>query len=208
MPKLNTHPTWSPRLPQSKIRRLYENDAQGIYDIELIDEVGFRLLARCQSFIDAVEAAQGMAACPHCGKKIPHNHDKAFLLECTACDWSLTWGEYFSTFQHKQLSGTQPVLDLFNRYIRAFSAASTAREKVFQIDTLIHGFHYYFKDKSPTRPVAVNLIGGRLNEVIAFLDDIHTGKYTTPGTAEHIEEWDRNIQNAKKWGLPVNRPLK
>jgi hypothetical protein len=33
-------PTWAPRVAQNQIRRLYEVDAAGIYDQELIDQVG------------------------------------------------------------------------------------------------------------------------------------------------------------------------
>ena len=32
---------WAPRVPKEKIRRLYEQEAQGILDEELLDEVGF-----------------------------------------------------------------------------------------------------------------------------------------------------------------------
>ena len=34
-------PRWAPRVPQDKVRRLYETDARGIYDDELIDDVGY-----------------------------------------------------------------------------------------------------------------------------------------------------------------------
>ena len=37
---------------QQDIRRLYETDARGIYDEDLINEVGHGLLARCESFIE------------------------------------------------------------------------------------------------------------------------------------------------------------
>jgi len=112
-----TLPQWAPRVPQHKIRRLYELDAQGIYDDELIQEVGYALRARCQGFIEACEAWAGCARCPICGAQIPHSGDKAEVLRCDACDWSLTWGAYFKTFQHKQLSGAEPVLALFREFI-------------------------------------------------------------------------------------------
>ena len=59
---------WAPRVKPGLIRRLYDLDAQGIYDEELIDEVGWGLLARCQSFIDAVNAVAGRAVCHGCGE--------------------------------------------------------------------------------------------------------------------------------------------
>ena len=51
--KSDAAPRWAPRVRRSKIRRLYETDALGIYDDELIDDVGYALLARCRSFLAA-----------------------------------------------------------------------------------------------------------------------------------------------------------
>jgi ribosomal protein L37AE/L43A len=179
---------------------LYTNDALGIYDEALINEVGFRLKARCQSFIVAVEASWGQASCPHCERKIAHNHDKTALLVCEACNWEVSWGDYFATFQHHQLSGAQPVVELFSNFITAFPKAPNLREKVFLIDRLIHGFHIYFKDNLTTRPVAVNLIEGRLSDVIQFLDELHAEEYSTSGLEDNHKLWDINIQNVLHWG--------
>ena len=86
---------WAPRVPQEMIRRLYELDAQGIYDEELLTEVGWRLKARCESFIAAVEASKGRAPCPKCGAVIAHTSQPEEILVCPACGWSLPWKEYF-----------------------------------------------------------------------------------------------------------------
>lgn len=193
-------PQWAPRLPKGLIKRLYELDALGIYDEELIDKVGFGLLWRCQSFIQAVEAFYGQAACPNCGKKIHHNRDKDFLLLCTDCQWQLSWGEYFATIQHKQLSGAEPVIELFSQFIQSFPHLDTPQEKMFEIDRLIHGFHIYYKDNTPTRPVAVNLIEGRLTDVIKFLEDLTLSDTSTLGLHDAKESWQENIQYAKSWG--------
>ena len=149
-------PTWAPRLRQAKVCRLYENDARGIYDEELIDDVGASLLARCESFIAANEARKGKAPCPRCRSTVPHNGVREELLHCDGCGWELTWGEYFRTIQHKQLSGAEPVIRLFSEFAGSFPSARTAREKVLLIDRLIHGFHWYHKTNSATRPVAIN----------------------------------------------------
>jgi hypothetical protein len=62
------------------------------------------------------------------------------------------------------------------------------------IDALIHGFHLYYTGET-TRPVAVNLIDGSMNEVIRFLDGLSYGPDSTPGTRETKTEWDRNAAN-------------
>lgn len=198
-------PTWAPRLPKGLIKRLYEYDALGIYDEELIDKVGYGLLWRCQSFIQAVEAFHGQAVCPHCNQKIPHNKDKQYMLRCESCHWELSWGDYFSTIQHKQLSGAEPVLQLFSEFVLVFPKLRTPSEKMVQIDRLIHGFHIYFKDNTPTRPVAVNLIKGRLTDVIKFLENLSLSNSSTPGLNASRQAWHENICYLKNWNKKASK---
>ena len=204
MVKRHEIPKWAPRLSKGIIRRLYETDAAGIYDEELLDIVGYGLLARCRSFITAVEATQGQAACPHCDNKIPHNNDKNFLLHCENCNWELRWADYFTTIQHKQLSGAQPVLELFSEFIEYYPQETTPQGKMFRIDKLLHGFHYFFKYNTPTRPVAVNLIKGRLSDVIEFLDSLSYSNVSTHGLFNSRTNWQENIKKSKNWNKSVN----
>jgi hypothetical protein len=191
-------PFWASRVSQRKIRRLYENDAKGIYDEDLIDDVGYGLFARCESFIAANEAASGRAVCPRCSTVVPHAKGKDEILSCE-CGWELPWKEYFRTIQQKQLSGAEPVLEQFREFVKAFPTARTPREKVLLIDRLIHGFHWFHKTNSPTRPVAVNLIEGRLGDVVEFLEELTYSENSTAGTAENLEEWSRNIDVNRQW---------
>jgi hypothetical protein len=197
-------PAWAPRLSQAKVRRFYENDARGLYDEALIDEVGYALLARCESFIEANEAVQGRARCPLCNAVILHPVQKEAVLRCAEGHWELSWAEYFETIQHRQLSGAEPVLELFRDYVLRFPQARSPQEKVYFIDRLIHGFHWFIKTgqptlSHPTRPVAVNLIQGKLREVMAFLDSLSCGETNTPGLQENRAEWEKNIETARGW---------
>jgi hypothetical protein len=197
-------PRWAPRVEKHKIRRLYETDALGITDDELIDEVGYALLARCQSFLWATDATDGRARCPVCRRIVPHGGDKEELLRCEPCGWELTWGDYFRTIQRKQLSGAEPVRELFRDFVARFPAAGRAREKMLLIDRLLHGYHWNVK-YGPTRPVAINLIQGRLTDVVAFLDDLNYGEGSTPGTLENRDEWIANSQNVRSWTRPGDK---
>ena len=58
---------WSPKLRPEKLQRLYETDARGIVDEELIDEVGYTLYSRCDSILTVTEAFAGRLKCPGCG---------------------------------------------------------------------------------------------------------------------------------------------
>ena len=187
-------PVWAPRVPQRKIYQLYETDAQGIYDLDLIQEVGYGLLARCESFITANRAREGELPCPECGQTVRREE----TLRCP-CGWTLPWADYFKTIQHKQLSGAEPVLEQFQTFVDAFPSARTPQAKMRLIDRLIHGFHWYYKTVGPTRPVAVNLIEGRLSDVVAFLDRLSYGDQSTPGMREIYAGWDRNIDANREW---------
>ncbi|MFA4985282.1 MAG: hypothetical protein WC712_01735 [Candidatus Brocadiia bacterium] len=198
MAESNDIPTWAPRLTQNEVRRLYGMDARGIYDEDLINDVGFGLMARCESFIAACEACAGRARCPSCRAIILHSCRKEEPLHC-GCGWQLTWGEYFGTIQHAQLSGAEPVLDQFRAFMAAFPAARTSQEKMLAIDQLIHGFHVLIKTGSPTRPVAVNLIEGRLSEVVDFLDQLAYSDLSTPGIKGTYSRWNEGIEVNRGW---------
>lgn len=196
--------SWEPRVPKRKIRRLYETDASGIYDEELIDDVGFSLLARCESFLEAMEARRGRAKCHGCGGIIQHDaghskEAKARLLCCDACGWEVTWGEYFKSIHKKQLCG--PDLEsLFGEFVRGFPRARSARRKMVHIDRLLHGFHYAV-ETGPRRPAAVNLIEGRLWDVIEFLNELTYGEGSTSGMRETAASWREDVNTAlRSWG--------
>ena len=123
-------PIWAPRLSKGMIKKLYKNDAAGINDEELVDMVGYMLYNRCRSFLIAVEAFHGQASCPLCEVKIRHNREKNFILICKNCNWELSWGDYFSTIQHKQLSGAKPVLELFSQFTEKFPTRNISRKNV------------------------------------------------------------------------------
>jgi len=189
-------PEWAPRVRKAQIWRLYEDDAGGIHDEDLLDEVGYALLARCESFITAnlARARGGELPCPECGQTVKREE----ALHCE-CGWTLTWKAYFRTIQHKQLSGAEPVLTQFREFVGAFPVAKSSREKMLLIDRLIHGFHWSLRMERPTRPVAVNLIQGKMNEVVAFLDSLTYGEGGAPEMGEALEEWSRNIDANREW---------
>ena len=195
-------PQWAPRVRQDRIRRLYEQDAKGIVDDDLVNDVGYALLSRCQSFLEATAAVQGQAPCPVCARVVLHTGKKEAVLQCP-CGWELPWEDYFATIQRKQLSGAEPVVQLFHHFVTGFPAARNPRDKVVMIDQLLHGFHWY-QQQGYTRPVAVNLIEGKLADVIAFLDHLTYGAASTVGMQQTFTEWTEKSQNVRQWARPEN----
>lgn len=188
--------SWAPRVRQMDIRRLYESEAQGRVDDELLDEVGITLYARCESFCIVSEAYHGRVHCPRCDAVIVHHWQPEDQLQC-ACGWQTTWQTYRKTIQHKQLSGAEPVVELFHAYQQRYQAAATPREKMLAIDALLHGFHLWLvkprrgvnKEWFEGRGVAVNLIEGNYHEVVAFLDTLNYGADAPPEMLAERQHW-------------------
>jgi endogenous inhibitor of DNA gyrase (YacG/DUF329 family) len=190
---------WSPRVPKWKIRRLYELDAQGIVDEALLDDVGITLLLRCRDIITIDEAQRGRVKCPRCAKQKKRTLiDRAYdtgdvrdeVITCPECGWRITWGEYALSFRRKQLN-SGGALTAFERYIRDYRAARRPQQKMLAIDRLIHEFHYSLRAQPdlPCRPVGVNLIQGKLGDVVRFLDELTYGRQTTEGLKENRAAW-------------------
>ncbi len=186
-------PTWAPRVKPFLIRRLYESDAQGLLDADLVDQVGWALYSRCDSFLQAGETKKGLARCPQCGGNVPFGPGSKKDLCCAACGWECPRRAYLDTIKNQQLDGGPEVLALFQQYLNAFPQAKEPAEKMVCIDQLIHGFHHFLRSGRTRRPVAINLIDGHLEFVVDFLDRLSTGSGSTPGVRQTAEEWRARI---------------
>ena len=99
---------WASRVNPALVRRLYETDARGIVDEELIDTVGHALYARCQSILQATEAHAGRVTSPECATLVVRASppsDKDAILKCAGCGWRVRRADYFRTSQDKHLVG-------------------------------------------------------------------------------------------------------
>ncbi len=176
---------WAKRLPKAKLRRLYETDAKGLRDDDLLDDVGYTLLARCRDILKIESAQQGQVHCARCDRNgqttliaRPSTKDdpRDVVLTCPVCDWQITWGDYYLSFKRKQLN-PGGATEIFAAFVENFPKAKTPQTKMLTIDRLIHEFHYSYRalPDLPTRPVGVNLIEGKLEDVIAFLNELTSG---------------------------------
>ena len=95
----------APRVPQPIIAKLYNLDAKGIVDEELISEVSYALFLRCESCLQGGQARQGRAPCPDCHQIIHHEGVKQTgRMDCFACGWSGTWKQYRKWYRNTWLS--------------------------------------------------------------------------------------------------------
>ena len=190
---------WAPRINPKKIRRLYESEAHGQLDEDILEDVMAALYLRCESIIDVFEARiEGIIKCPKCARKFSRNKKQDNeKMKCPNCGWIGSWKNYFRSFQHKQLSGAEPVVKAMRVYIQGYKAARTNRDKILLVDRLIHA-HHFSQKRYPTRPVAVNLINGTMNEAIELLNSLAYGNDSEPRVIDERNAWKKRIEDSSK----------
>jgi hypothetical protein len=188
---------WAGRIPRHKIIRLYELDAQGIIDEELIDDIAYGCYARCLSIMQATRAYAGVVVCPVCENEIRHQWKRQEYLVCECCGWQTLLATYARTFLGKHLHGGS-AMEAWQTYIAKFPAAQSPKDKMLLIDWLVHEVH------RSTRSVAVQLIGGSSREVLAMLDSLAYGDCSTPGLAANRSAWRTQMASgAYKGSMPT-----
>lgn len=168
--------SWAPRATQRSIKRLYENEASGLLDAEIVDDVGLTLLLRCESILQVDRAVRcGIISCPRCqhGKQTEFRRGEDDL-QCPECGWAATWKDYWRTFKGQQLNAGGAGA-FFREYTETYPRARSPKEKVLIIDRLIHAFHFN-TGGLPSRAACANLIEGKLSTVIQFLDRLSAGE--------------------------------
>lgn len=202
---------WAHRVPRDLIRRLYEGEAKGQLDEALLDDVGTRFALRCESILTLAEATQGRIACPRCAAAgtrtvvIRASQDGAEPLRCDTCGWATTWSAYYRRCMHRQLSegGAKSV---FQAFLAAWRAAKTSEKKMIAVDQVIHAFHAYLMQhrrtgeqrRNPTRAVAVNLIEGKLHEVVALLEDLAGHAPRLPELSASLTSWRSRMHESRE----------
>jgi peptide deformylase len=164
---------WSPKLPVGKIVRLYQADAAGIRDEDLLADVAWRLHARCRSIL-LVTASR--VVCPGCGAEVsvrphapagtPHWQPQGpddVPVPCPICGLTVTVEEFLASIRHRELGAPAgPCRD----FVERFDVADTYSERLLLVDRLVHAVHL-------TGGVAVrNLFEGSARQVLRTLDEL------------------------------------
>lgn len=182
--------TWSPVVSRDKIRRLYEGEGRGLLDTELLEDVGISLLLRCESIL---MVSTHRIRCPGCGtefqlesKVLRRNRDDRYFCPGDDCSWSITWGEYHSSWSKRRLFGGK-ALSAFRRYVNDYPRAATVARKMIAVDQLLHAFHWDLQAAAPNRLAADNLIDGNHSQVLQLLDEL-SGK-----SPSQDEKWRETV---------------
>ena len=187
---------WANRVSQTRIWQLYQSDARGILDEELIDEVGIALYARAQSILLVIK---GDVRCPRC-RSIVHigweqiqAPDKVILCPIAGCLWQTTYRDWRKSLHRQHLLGRNANSAL-KAFVEQYRHAKRPRDKMLLIDQLIHAFHQKLKAGDPLKSVASNLIEGKGPKVVAFLERLAYGDGNTPGLKETKAAWRERLE--------------
>lgn len=198
---------WPPRVRKSQLRRLYASIPTDRLDEKLLDDVGISLYMRCRAILTVSRARKGEVLCPVCDRAGHEQYitrstryDPEQLIHCPQCSWQITWADYQHTFQRRQFN-EGGAGDGFRRYLEQYPKCRTAWEKMLAIDLLIHEFHFSLRTDPdrPTRAACVNLIEGKLADVVACLNEISGVADTRPEMAETHKAWKANCLKAGTW---------
>ncbi|HEV8638005.1 MAG TPA: hypothetical protein VG370_27640 [Chloroflexota bacterium] len=190
---------WAPKLRPDRIRRLYETDAAGRLDEELLLDVGWALLSRCESI---VLVNDGKVRCPSCGTVFkvrrtyrergkgepPDDPGRAVPCPRPGCGWETTVGTWHGSWRHRELHAGWGLPSL-RAFAERYPLAATARERMLLVDQVLHAFHHDLRNSGPHRAVAHNLIEGNHRQALALLDAL-TGDTTAPERRRVREAWE------------------
>ncbi len=159
--------SWAPRLPPRLLKRLYDCDAKGFQDIELCDDVGLRLDARCRTF---VLVSKNEVDCPLCRQVFAVSPSDTSRCPGEDCSWFTTQRVYTESVRN-HYAYTGRAIDAFATFHRRYPSARSYRAKILLIDELIHSFHLD-EARSPVKSVASKLFEGNKTEAVRFLDQL------------------------------------
>lgn len=169
---------WAGKVSRRDIQRLYESDAQGLLDVDLLDKVMYAIHARVCDMFEVREAQQtGRVKCRGCGAPMAQPYwmggrNKNNVLSCPLCGWQTTCGEFYTSYTGKDmLPGSRT--ELFQEFLERFPIAHTAQEKMLLLDWLIHAFHV--QSGVASRLVAMNVIQGSRDQLIELLTTLASG---------------------------------
>lgn len=148
--------SWSPPVSREKIKRLYESDARGMLNSELLDDVGFTIYARCLQAREEREIMDtGKIKCHNCSSILNYSSG---LIACQ-CGYQYIYKDYRRSFRANNMP-TGGAAHIFNKFIGEWPRMKSEIEKMRLIDWLIHEFHINLLSGNKGRFVGINLIQG------------------------------------------------
>ncbi|MDD5934545.1 MAG: hypothetical protein PUC65_03115 [Clostridiales bacterium] len=159
---------WPKMLDLHKLNQLYMQDAKGIQDDFLVDEIGMTLYLRCKYGKEDMERMEKyIIRCHNCDNEIKGNGD---FRQCS-CGYQYSYKEYRRSFSKNNMP-TGAAAKTFEIFIQKWNIAKTYNEKNILIDHLLHEFHLSLTSGAVHRPVAMNFIDGTRKQVETIINNL------------------------------------
>lgn len=206
---------WASRVDPLRVRQLYQGDAEGRLDEELLADVGYGIYVRCQALLEVSAAWRDRAKCWQCdniilrrqGKMVEYTGHgptlvggKEEVLKCDQCGWQITWAAYRKSVSGQHLDATG-LEDMLQAFVVRWPAMRSPQARLLLIDALIHEFHCW-DDNTVGSPVGATLIRATAEKVLALLDDLAYGPASTRGLQQTQQRWAARLETKK-----IQRPL-
>jgi hypothetical protein len=152
---------WSPKLSRQKLLRLYDSDAHGIQDDDLLDDVGFTLYARCKQGMEEGELKNaGRLRCHNCRTVLKRSRS---LMQCE-CGRQYLFRDYMRAFIGESMPHGA-ASHIFAAFVKDWETAKSYPAKMRLVDNLVHEFHINLNSGVKGRFVGINLIAGTKKQI-------------------------------------------
>jgi hypothetical protein len=192
---------WGGKVSRRDIQRLYESEAQGLLDEDLLNQVMVTMYVRICDMFEVREAQKlGRVKCRSCKAYIPQPYvmggpNKNNPLVCEQCGCQTTCGDFYDSYTGKDmLPGSRT--ELFQEFLERFPAAHTSQEKMLLLDWLIHAFHV--QSGVSARLVAMNVIQGSRDQLVELLTKLAAKEDGVAAKETWLAEQDNPIRRFRR----------
>jgi hypothetical protein len=192
---------WAGKVSRRDIQRLYESEAKGLLDEDLLDQLMVSIYVRIGDMFEVREAQKlGRVKCRSCKAYISQPYvmggpNKNNPLVCDQCGWQTTCGEFYASYTGKDmLPGSRT--ELFQEFLERFPTAHTPQEKMLLLDWLIHAFHV--QSGVSSRLVAMNVIQGSRDQLVELLTKLAAKEDGVSAKESWLAEQDNPIRRFRR----------
>jgi hypothetical protein len=188
---------WAKRVSPLKIRQLYESDAQGMLDRDLVDDVGYGIYVRCQESLELARACRGRVKCRDCGtiilrRLVDGQFDATEMLRCPACGWEIAPGDYHKSLLRNRPAPPYEPLCVYHSFVEQWPLARSPREKLLLVDHLIHAWHLHYR--AVGWPLGTDVVQATAKQMVTLLEELAYGPGSTEGLEKTRRVWRSRLE--------------
>jgi hypothetical protein len=159
---------WAEKVSRNKLVKLYQEEAKGFLDEDLLNEIGYTFYTRCRQARDTRQRLdKGELICHYCGTV--HKAVSYTALVACPCGFYYTYREYRRNCNANNVPGGRAT-EIFNAFTDNWLLCKSASEKMLLIDRLVHECHVSAMTGVKGRSVCMNLIEGTLSQIKNMLE--------------------------------------